>query len=255
MEQLVFKMEVFEGPLDLLLSLISKHKMDIRDIQIAVIFDQYMAYVEEMKRMDMEVAGEFITMAAELMYIKSRMLLPKQEEDPREELVRVLMEYKTAKEIAGWLSERKDDFSGRFEKDTDELKPDREMLPDSMDARILTRAFEKLLMRMKETERAQEERPIDTINPIIKRPIVPVSQKILTVLRQLYQRRSVHFDELFESAKSRSEIVAIFYATLELLKVGRITLQKEIGDITNSNIILNLNMTHMRENTEEEANA
>ena len=124
MEQLVFKMEVFEGPL----SLIAKHKMDIRDIQIAIIFDQYMEYVEEMKRMDMEIAGEFITMASELMYIKSRMLLPKQEEDPREELVRVLMEYKTAKEIASWLSEREDDFSGRFEKDTDEIKPDRGVL-------------------------------------------------------------------------------------------------------------------------------
>jgi segregation and condensation protein A len=105
-------MEVFEGPLDLLLSLIAKHKMDIRDIQIAIIFDQYMEYVEEMKRMDMEIAGEFITMASELMYIKSRMLLPKQEEDPREELVRVLMEYKTAKEIAGWLSDREEDFAG-----------------------------------------------------------------------------------------------------------------------------------------------
>ena len=128
MEQLVFKMEVFEGPLDLLLSLIAKHKMDIRDIQIAIIFDQYMEYVEEMKRMDMEIAGEFITMASELMYIKSRMLLPKQEEDPREELVRVLMEYKTAKEVAKWLSEREDDFAGRFEKDTDEIKPDRGIL-------------------------------------------------------------------------------------------------------------------------------
>ena len=152
MEQLVFKMEVFEGPLDLLLSLIAKHKMDIRDIQIAIIFDQYMEYVEEMKRMDMEIAGEFITMASELMYIKSRMLLPKQEEDPREELVRVLMEYKTAKEIASWLSEREDDFSGRFEKDTDEIKPDRGVL-EEMDAQILTRALEKLLLRMGERNR------------------------------------------------------------------------------------------------------
>lgn len=254
MEQLVFKMEVFEGPLDLLLSLIAKHKMDIRDIQIAIIFDQYMEYVEEMKRMDMEIAGEFITMASELMYIKSRMLLPKQEEDPREELVRVLMEYKTAKEIASWLSEREDDFSGRFEKDTDEIKPDRGVL-EEMDAQILTRALEKLLLRMGERNRLPEERPIDTINPIIKRPIVPVSQKVLSVLRFMYRRRSAHFDELFEDATSRSEIVAIFYATLELLKVGRITLQKEIGDVTNSNIILNFNLTHKRDEKEAETDA
>ena len=85
MEQLVFKTEVFEGPLELLLALIAKNKMDILDIKISLIFDQYMEYVDLMKQMDMEVAGEFITMAAELMYIKSRMLLPKkeEEEDPR----------------------------------------------------------------------------------------------------------------------------------------------------------------------------
>ena len=249
MEQLVFKMEVFEGPLDLLLALIAKHKMDIRDIQIAIIFDQYMEYVEAMKQMDMEIAGEFITMASELMYIKSRMLLPKQEEDPREELVRVLMEYKTAKEIAGWLSEREEDFSGRFEKDTDEIEPDRGIL-ENMDAKILSRALEKLLLRMDERTRVSEERPIDKINPIIKRPIVPVSHKVVSVLRFMYRRRSAHFDELFEEAVSRSEIVAIFYAILELLKAGRLTLQKEIGDITSSNVILNFNMTHKRDESE-----
>ena len=254
MEQLVFKMEVFEGPLDLLLSLIAKHKMDIRDIQIAIIFDQYMEYVEEMKRMDMEIAGEFITMASELMYIKSRMLLPKQEEDPREELVRVLMEYKTAKEVAKWLSEREDDFAGRFEKDTDEIKPDRGIL-ENMDARLLTKALEKLLLRMGERHKVEEERPMDKIAPIIKRPIVPVSHKVISVLRFMYRRRSAHFDELFEDATSRSEIVAIFYATLELLKVGRITLQKEVGDVTNSNIILNFNMTHKRDEKEDGADA
>jgi segregation and condensation protein A len=247
-------MEVFEGPLDLLLSLIAKHKMDIRDIQIAIIFDQYMEYVEEMKRMDMEIAGEFITMASELMYIKSRMLLPKQDEDPREELVRVLMEYKTAKEIAKWLSEREDDFSGRFEKDTDEIEPDRGIL-ENMDAKILKKALEKLLLRMGERHKVEEERPMDKIAPIIKRPIVPVSQKVIFVLRLMYRRRSAHFDELFEDATSRSEIVAIFYATLELLKVGRITLQKEIGDVTNSNIILNFNMTHKRDEKEDSADA
>ena len=118
MEELVFKTGAYEGPLELLLALIAKNKMNIFDIQISVIFEQYMGYVAEMRRMDMEVAGEFITMAAELMLIKSRMLLPKQEEDPREELVRKLMEYKLAKEAAGWLSERGREYSGRFEKDT-----------------------------------------------------------------------------------------------------------------------------------------
>ena len=97
----MFKTEKYEGPLDLLLSLISKNKMSIFDIRISELFEQYMAYVNEMQKLDMEIAGEFITMAAELMYIKSKMLLPKpEEEDPRQELVRKLMEYKTGGKAA-----------------------------------------------------------------------------------------------------------------------------------------------------------
>ena len=105
MTEITYKLEKYEGPLDLILSIVTKNKMEIKDIKIAEIFDQYMAYVEAAKFVDMDYAGEFITMAAELMYIKSKMLLPVQEEeDPREELVRQLMEYKTAKEAAKTLS-------------------------------------------------------------------------------------------------------------------------------------------------------
>lgn len=246
MEQLVFKIEIYEGPLDLLLSLIAKHKMDIKDIKISLIFEQYMAYVETMQRMDMEIAGEFITMASELMLIKSKMLLPKQEKDPREELVRVLMEYKSAKEAARWLSDRERDFAGRFEKDTDEIKPDKAIL-DPMDIHILSKALERMLLRMGERREVKEENPIEKIHPIIKKQIVPVSVKIISILRFMHRRRTAHFEELFENAKSRSEIIAIFYATLELLKVGRLSLIKAAGDLTNSNIILEFNMNHNRE--------
>ena len=246
MEQLVFKTEVYEGPLDLLLSLIAKHKMDIRDIKIALIFEQYMEYVDAMKRMDMEVAGEFITMASELMLIKSRMLLPKQEKDPREDLVRVLMEYKAVKDAAEWLSLREKDFSGRFEKDTDEIKAEKGTLSDQ-DVNLLTAALEKLLLRLGQKKEEEETAPMDKIAPIIKRPIVPVSEKIVSLLRFMYRCGTAHFDMLFEEAKSRSEIIAIFYATLELLKAGRLTLQKEIGDYTNSNVILTFNYKHQRE--------
>lgn len=250
MEQLVFKMEVYEGPLDLLLSLIAKNKMDIRDIRISVIFEQYMAYVETAQRMDMELAGEFITMASELMYIKSRMLLPRQEaqEDPRAELVRVLMEYKTVKQVAGWLSQRENEFSGRFEKDTDEPTPD--IVLEDMDAALLKRALERLLLRMGERMRAEEVMPTERIVPLVRRTVVPVSEKLISVMRFLHRRGSAHFDELFERARSRSEIVAIFYALLELLKSGRITLMRVENDTTDSNIILNFNMTHRRDETE-----
>lgn len=252
MEQLVFKIEVYEGPLDLLLSLIEKHKMDIKDIKIALIFEQYMEYVETAQKMDMELAGEFITMASELMLIKSKMLLPKQEEDPREELVRVLMEYKSAKDAAKWLSEQERSFAGRFEKDTDEIKPDKGVL-EMMDVHILSKALERILLRLAERHEEEQEKPIDKINPIIKRPIVPVSEKIVSVLRFMYRRGTAHFDELFESAHSRSEIVAIFYATLELLKAGRLSMLKAVGDITNSNIILEFNRKHQRDEAEDSA--
>ena len=106
-ESLNFKLEIFEGPLDLLLSLISKNKVDIYDIPISLILDQYLEYLEDMRRMDMDIAGEFITMASELMLIKSRMLLPKspleEDIDPRERLAQALIEYKRAKEAAVML--------------------------------------------------------------------------------------------------------------------------------------------------------
>ena len=176
LEQLVFKIEVYEGPLDLLLSLIAKHKMDIKDIKISLIFEQYMAYVETLQQMDMEVAGEFITMASELMLIKSKMLLPKQEKDPREELVRVLMEYKSAKDAAKWLSEQEKNYAGRFEKDTDEIKPDKAIL-DPMDIHILSKALERMLLRMGEHREEKKDDPIERIHPIIKKQIVPVQSR------------------------------------------------------------------------------
>ena len=249
MEALTYHLEAFEGPLDLLLSLIQKNKVEITDIPIALICDQYMAYITEAERLDMDLASEFIVMASELMLIKSKMLLPKQEKDPREELVRVLMEYKSAKNAARWLSEQEKNYAGRFEKDTDEIKPDKAIL-DPMDIHILSKALERMLLRMGQRQEEKTEDPIEKINPIIKKPIVPVSVKVVSVLRLMYKRRTVHFEELFENAQSRSEIIAIFYATLELLKAGRLSLMKAVGDITNSNVILEFKMHHIRERAE-----
>ena len=108
MNQIIYKMELFEGPLDLLLSLIHKNKMSIEDIQISIIFDQYMDYIKTMQALDIELSTEFIVMASQLMLIKSRMLFPKQddedEEDPRAALAAALLEYKKAKEAANEVS-------------------------------------------------------------------------------------------------------------------------------------------------------
>ena len=106
-DTLTYKIDTFEGPLDLLLTLIAKNKMEIADIQITVIFEQYMAHLDRMKHTDMEIAGEFIVMASELMLIKSRMLLPKpegiEEEDPRARLEAALLAYRQAKESAAYV--------------------------------------------------------------------------------------------------------------------------------------------------------
>lgn len=254
MEELVFKTGAYEGPLELLLALIAKNKMNIFDIQITVIFEQYMAYVNEMRRMDMDVAGEFITMAAELMLIKSRMLLPKQEEDPREELVRKLMEYKLAKEAAGWLSERGREFSGRFEKDTDEIMPDKNAKLE-LEADLLTKALSKLLFKLAEKGKEEESAPIELINPLIKKKIVSIPGRIIGVMRKMLKRRAVYFDEFFEDVRSRSELVATFYAILELLKAGRLTIERELSIDGNDIIRLYLNREHIRtKQTAEEVN-
>ncbi|MBE6654053.1 MAG: segregation/condensation protein A [Ruminococcaceae bacterium] len=253
MSELVFKTGAYEGPLELLLALIAKNKMNIFDIQIHVLFDQYMAYVEEMKRMDMEVAGEFITMAAELMLIKSKMLLPKQEEDPREELVRKLMEYKTAKEAASILALRAREFGGRFEKETDEIKPDKNAVLD-LDVNLLTGALSRLLFKMANKDKEEESAPIELINPLIKKKTVSIPGKVLSIMRKMLKRRNVYFDEFFEDVRSRSELVATFYAVLELLKAGRISLEREYSADGMENILLTLNREHnIRKKEEEEA--
>ena len=244
--QINYHLDAYDGPLDLLLTLVQRNKVNITEIPILEICDQYLQFISEVQEMNMEVTSEFLVMASELLLIKSKMLLPKQEKDPREELVRVLMEYKSAKDAAKWLSEQEKNYAGRFEKDTDDIKPDKAIL-DPMDIHILSKALERMLLRMGERREEKKDDPIERIHPIIKKQIVPVSVKIVSVLRFMYRRGTAHFEELFENAKSRSEIVAIFYATLELLKAGRLSLMKAVGDITNSNVILEFNMHHNRE--------
>lgn len=252
MTELVFKTEVYEGPLDLLLALIAKNKMDIFDIRISVIFDQYMDYVSKMEISDMEIAGSFITMASELMLIKSRMLLPKQEEDPRDDLVRALMEYKTAKELAAMLGEREQEFAGRYQKDTDEIKPDPTVM-DEMDSALLSNAMRKLLLRMADREQLASKKPIEAINPIIKKKIVPVEGRIIHVIKRMVHSRVVNFEDLFDDVRSRSEIVATFFAILQLLKANRIVMEKHLyDDGSDPTIIFTLNREHHKPETDTE---
>lgn len=249
MSELSFKLEVYEGPLDLLLSLITKNKVDIYDIPIALILEQYMQYLEEMRLMDMDIAGEFIVMAAELMLIKSKMLLPKQidtetgeEEDPRAQLARALLEYKRAKEAAQYLSGQYSMYAGRIAKET-EVIDRRGEIPDHIDLDLLTKAMDRVLSKnsrlpdlMKESEKAIER--------LLEQKIVPVSAKIIFVMKYLRRNGASDFDGILLTASSRSELVAIFIGTLELLKVQRV--EMSVSEDDPERVILSLNLNHAR---------
>ncbi len=246
MEHINYKLEAFEGPLDLLLRLIEKNKVQITDIPIAVIFEQYMEYLDLMQAMDMEVAGEFVVMASELMLIKSKMLLPKvdpNEEDPREKLAAMLAEYQNMKQAAGYLSGQYAQFSGRLVKDTDEVKPDSGRL-EPHEAELLKRVMLSMLRRLDKNEmdrvnRELSERPFDRI---LRTPIVPVSGKIYGVIRQLVRHGEMLYTSILLTAKSRSELIATFLAVLELVRKNRVVLrpidENEFGDAEDFRVIL-----------------
>ena len=220
MEELSFKLEFYEGPLDLLLQLISKNQVDIYDIPISMIFDQYMEYLEQMRAMDMEIAGEFITMAAELMLIKSRMLLPssacEEEEDPRAALAAALIEYKKAKEAAQFLCKQYDHYAGRFVKETDEIKSDEKISDQNIV--LLERAFTRMLNRQKLIEQSMTKEPEAALEQIIHQRVTPIHEREQEITRMLKRRRRITFDEIMLSSHTRSDIIASFIAVLEMIK-------------------------------------
>ncbi len=227
--EMIFRTEKFEGPLDLLLSLIAKNKMDIFDIQISLILEQYLEYMDSIPETDTEYAGEFITMAAELMFIKSKMLLPRteDEEDPRETLVQALMEYGLAKKAAEMLGLREEEFGGRFVKDEDEVDAG-PLLPQ--EAQSLSRALARLLTVREDKIRAEKVNTAQTIAPLIKKKVFSVAAKSLYIIRFMLPRRRAVFEDIFTDIYDRDEIIAVFCALLELVKGGRMSVEQTEGD-------------------------
>ena len=227
MERPVFKLEVFDGPLDLLLFLISKNKVSIYDIPISLILEQYLEYIDDLKKMDLEVSSEFIEMAANLMYIKSKMLLPtleEEEEDPREKLAQALAEYKRYKTILEPMRELNKKAGITYARPMTVMEFDKKH----------TRVY--LPERLADAYRSARQRyeylttsPINNFKGIVGRQIASVKTKIITVLRALTRGRHVSFMSLFHFSKTRSDIVATFLAVLELSKNERITIN-DSGD-------------------------
>ena len=221
-EQLTYRLDQFEGPLDLLLTLISKNKVSITDIPIALICDQYMEYIAEAERMDLEVASEFIVMASELMLIKSKMILPHEEgteNDPRREIADALLLYQQAKLVAKELGPLYEQFSGRYTKGTDEVPPEKG-LPLDLDTELLTKALAAVLRRMKIADTSRK--PADLVNPLIKRKVVSVEEKISEICDILEEQEEASLFFLLKNADSRAELVARFMGILELIKLRRI---------------------------------
>lgn len=225
---LSFKLETFEGPLELLLSLIAKNKVSIYDIPIALILEQYMEYLHQMELFNMEIASDFIVMASQLMVIKSRMLLPKldeDQEDPRQELVDMLLEYQRAKQAAQVLHDREFTYAGRFEKPPAKLEDAGKVeYKLSHDISLLQEAYMRVYQRRLELIEAQNNtQSLDNLIKTTKH--VTVNERILHVMKLLVKKGKCGFAGLFENAQSRSEIVATFLAVLELIKGKRIMVE------------------------------
>lgn len=215
---LSYKLDVFEGPLDLLLNLIAKNKLNIYDIPIAELLEQYMAQIHEMQAADMDVASEFLEMAARLVYIKSVSLLPKKEEEAalKQELTGQLLEYQQCKEAAMRLRERFSlDGIVRAQADIPaDLTYKRHHKPQE-----LLSAYLSMLGKKKPPE---PQKPEDTISKLITRRVVSVASQIVFVLRSLWKKRHVSLKELFRGKNDPSERVAAFLAVLELVKDKRL---------------------------------
>ena len=214
-----FRLEGFEGPLDLLLHLIQKNELDIFNIPIALVTEQYLEYLQLMKVVNLDVAGEYLLMASTLLHIKSKMLLPKslegeeEEEDPRAELARRLLEYQRYKEAAGELEKRpmldRDVFIRLMAPELEEV-PEEESIEVNLFE--LLEAFRQVLERVR----------ADTVHEVILEhlSVEDKIQEILTLLER--ENRSVVFHRLFPEQASRRVVVITLLAILELVKMKRI---------------------------------
>lgn len=230
------KLNVFEGPLDLLLHLIDKNKIDIYDIPIVEITDQYMEYIHSMEEEDLGVMSEFLVMAATLLDIKCRMLLPKEineegeEEDPRAELVEKLLEYKMYKYMSYELKERMDEAGTVFYKKPtvpEEVLSHRE--PVDVQELLAGLTLEKLNAIYKSIIRRQE----DKIDPIrskfgkIEKEEVSLSDKMLEMKEFARTHRHFSFRSMLEKQCSKVQVIVTFLSILELMKMGHITVEQE----------------------------
>lgn len=222
------KLAIFEGPLDLLLYLVKKDHLNIYDIPIAKVTEQYLSYLNLMQMLDLNIAGEFLVMAATLMQLKSKMLLPAEEapeeeqEDPRAELVRRLLEYEKFKEIAESLRQKEASQQEVFKRPKPEINLEKDNA--ALDEVYFEASIFDLISAF---SKAMEDVPREIFYQVIKDEFT-VEEKVHQILHLLLARDSVLLSELFCQAKSKIEIVVTFLAVLELIRLKE-TVARQTG--------------------------
>lgn len=228
------KLNNFEGPLDLLVHLIDKNKLDIYDIKITDIADQYIEYINQMEKMNLDVASEFLVIASTLVYLKSKELLPKEVDDEaeltEEELIARIIEYKKYKEISKKFKEFYQDNSKRFYKLPEQIELPKQKLEKTYSKEILSEKYERLIEASK-TKINQNAKNIEKIAIIEK---FTVASKVKDMLRTLIKNKSFVFNKLFSlKEKSKPEVVTAFSGLLELSRRSKVSTEQEeiFGDI------------------------
>lgn len=249
MQQLEFKLNVFEGPLDLMLHLISKHKLNINDIEITILLEQYVTYIGEMKVANLDVASEFLTMAARLVYIKTASLLPRHEEAEKlkRELEGQLLEYHLAKLVAQRMAEL---YKGGllFTRKQVIIEVDKKYkrIHDKMEL------IEAYIMAVGKGKRKIPP-PRTAFSGIVSSRMVSVESRIVHVLRKLYKDGKVSYSEFFCSS-DKSELVATFLAMLELIKAKRIYINDDNTEVifNQGNIMTDSELDYQEEKYQSE---
>lgn len=224
MERISFKVQDYEGPLDLILHLLSKKQLEIADIDISSLLVQYMEAIQGMEEQDLELASEFLEMASRLVYIKTVSLLPRHQEEAqeaREQLVGQLLEYQACREAAGMLGQRSQG-QWLFVRSREDIPVDRTYTGRHSPA-LLARHYWDAVGK----GRRRLPPPSQVFSPLVVAPVVSVTSRILHILRGLYRTTTMTLDSLFYKSRSRSEMVASFMAVLELLKGKRVRLGED----------------------------
>lgn len=234
------KIDNFEGPLDLLCHLIDKNKMNIYDINLSEITDQYINYLKEQEKLDLEIASEFIIMASTLLYLKSKNLLPKQEEEEEEiteeELIRRIIEYKKFKEISKVLKEQYKKNSNRYFKLQEEIKLPKQKIEKNYESMLIPEMYKKVVERNEEKVNQNAK----NIEKIAITDNYTVASKVKEMFKALIKNKKFTFNKMFSLKKhNKQEVVTAFSGLLELSRRSKVlTKQEELfGDIEVEKVI------------------